>query len=117
LVLADGDTLSATITGTGTGTIIRLWKNTTNNAPAAVDGWDSAGDTADKTISASGGWTHYADAGRYVGLGCQTGTNVYDNFYAGDITAGVADALGWMTDGQSNRPLPHHLDKGVFIGY
>ena len=31
--------------------------------------------------------------------------------------AAAADALGWMTDGQSNRPLPHHLDKGVYVGY
>jgi hypothetical protein len=33
------------------------------------------------------------------------------------IGSAVADALGWMTDGQSNRPLPHHLDKGVYVGY
>jgi hypothetical protein len=33
------------------------------------------------------------------------------------IGSAVADTLGWMTDGQSNRPLPHHLDKGVYVGY
>jgi hypothetical protein len=43
--------------------------------------------------------------------------DIYELMGVSIKAAAVADALGWMTDGQSNRPLPHHLDKGVYVGY
>lgn len=102
--LVDGDTLAVTVTGTSTGTVVRVWRNPTNNTPAAVDGWDNAGDTADITYSASGGWDYYADTGTYVGLGNQSSDNVFDDFYAGDIAAGGSSSV------------PGSTFKGMFLG-
>jgi len=44
-------------------------------------------------------------------------TAPWEIYACGYKAAGAAETLGWLTDGQSNRPLPHHLDKGVYVGY
>lgn len=81
----DGDIIGVTITGKGDNTIVRVWLNPTNPTPAAVDGWDTAEDTAITT------WTDNpvvaADDGTKVGFRViqnAANDNSFDDFYAGD---------------------------------
>jgi hypothetical protein len=57
--------------------------------------------------TASGVSTTMDTVGDYVSAGCLSLIPA----------ASATESLGWLTDGQSNRPLPHHLDKGVYVGY
>jgi hypothetical protein len=93
MTIAQNDYIAATVTGTGTSTVVRVWKNPANATPAAVDGWDSAGDTADATLSLSGYvGDNFANAGQQAGVGFWA-VSAYDNWSAGDFTVGGASAI------------------------
>jgi hypothetical protein len=80
-------TLGMTWELTGAATVIRLWANPTNNTTAAVDGWDSGGDTADATITTDPG-ASAVDTGTLVWFGGYqggAGNITFDNIYVGDI--------------------------------
>ena len=85
-----GDTVSFTITGTGTSTTVRGWRNTTANAPTDAATWDGVGPA----------FTMVTDPGSPVNTGNQIGIGGtqggagsvlrYDNFWGGDIPGGAA---------------------------
>lgn len=81
-----GNTFCGTVTGTGSSTVWRFWKNCTN-LPSAADNWD--GDTTpDITITDDPG-AFAVDSGEYVGIGGQQGaadTVRLDNFTAGGLS-------------------------------
>lgn len=84
LTIATGDTLAATITGTGAGTEIRLWVNATGAAPDSATSW--GGDTT-PDVSFTDNPASAVDTGPYVGI-CGLANNVnavFDNFSGGDI--------------------------------
>jgi hypothetical protein len=85
------DSLSVTITGTGSGTTIRAWRNTTASAPSDAATWDGGAAQASFTGSASAD----VNTGQIVGHGGTQGTADrirITNFWAGDIggSAGAA---------------------------
>ena len=80
LAYAIGDTIAMTITGTGTGTTLRVWKNTTANIPDSVSSWDSSAAAVSRVAS---GGTYY-DTGNYIGTGVDT-TYYIDNWYGGSL--------------------------------
>lgn len=82
---ASGDTLAVAVSGTGTSTVVRVWKNATGNAP------DSGGTTWN---SASPDHTFTNDPSTAVNTGSLLGVAHYshagngwrlDNFYGGDV--------------------------------
>ena len=84
---SDGDSMSVTIIGTGDDTVIRVWKNTTNNYPDSATSWDSG--AADITLTADPDEAS-SDTGVQVGIYGYGNTGPYpeyDNFYAGVISA------------------------------
>ena len=83
-----GDTMGVTIQGTGTSTVVKVWRNPTSDSLYNKDNWDSANDPADYTLTDGLGIlaTNPADTGTYVGVDIKRGTGasaVLDNFYAG----------------------------------
>jgi hypothetical protein len=84
-VWAEGNTLAITIIGTGTSTVVRIWRNPTGNTP------DSGGTTwggAAPGVSFTTDPADPADSGLIVGLGAvQAGaSNInVENFFGGDV--------------------------------
>ena len=89
VAFASGDTFGVTVTGTGTGTELRVWLNPTGDAPSSVSVWGGAGPgltlTADPPTA--------ADTGLLVGVGghCAAADDlVMDNFFGGDVPTAVS---------------------------
>lgn len=79
------ETFCVTITGTGTSTVVRVWRGCTNT-PSAADNWD--GDTTPNVTFTDDPGTA-VDSGGYVGIGGQQGsanTNLLDNFFGGGLS-------------------------------
>ena len=81
---AVGDVFAATITGTGTNTVVRIFKNPVSLSPINATSWDSTDDylaelTSDPSIS--------SDTGKRIGITNWrvAGDNTVDDFYCGDI--------------------------------
>lgn len=91
ITLAAGDTLAVTVQGTGTSTVLKIWKNATNSAPYNKDNWDSSSDPADYTLTDTGNVlaTNPANSGGYVGLASYlpgSGHSVtLDDFFGGGL--------------------------------
>lgn len=86
ITVNSGDTFGVTITGTGTNTIVRVWRNITANAPTSASLWDGTAPTLEFTTNPP----NPVDTGFTVGIEGYTsaaGTSQLDNFYAGDIPA------------------------------
>lgn len=84
LTVSAGDTFGLTITGTGTATVIRIWRNPTG-LPSAADNWN--GDTTPEIT-----WTDdpasAVNTGNQVGFGGffgAAGQVQVDDFFGGDI--------------------------------
>jgi hypothetical protein len=92
--LAAGDSVGVTITGTGTSTTVRVWKNPTNAAPVSAEYWDSGSDGPDFSLSLSGyAGSNFCNTGLRVGVG-GWGTLSFDDVSGGDIpTGGGASAV------------------------
>jgi hypothetical protein len=84
---ADGDTAGITVQGTGNSTVVKIWKNPTNNCPVDANNWDAVSDAADYTLDADN--THLvADTGTSVAVfvyGTAGTTLILDDFYAGGL--------------------------------
>ena len=84
LAIALGDTFGVTISGTGTATVIRIWKTPTGNIPTSESDW--GGDTTpDVTFTADP--SSAVNTGNNVGIGGeqQTGSDInLDDFFGGD---------------------------------
>lgn len=95
----EGDVLGVVVKGTGTNTVISIFKNPTNLVPlsggtACTDTgkpcWDAAGDAPD--YQATTDPTSPCDTNKYVGITSWGGSNslgspqVVDDFYAGDCS-------------------------------
>jgi hypothetical protein len=81
-----GQTLAMTITGTGAGTDIRLWKGVTG-LPSAADTWNGD-NTPDASWLATDPAGNAVDSGMLVGIGGQQGSadaNRMDNFFGGGL--------------------------------
>lgn len=87
LSFAENDVMGVTISGTGTGTTAKIWKNPTNNTPVDADNWDSGSDPSDASLTASGG-TYY-DTGQYVGVGIDATGASFDDVYGGSLAGGT----------------------------
>lgn len=86
LTHAATDRWGITITGTGTSTHIRLWKNPTANAPVSAGEWDSGDTTPDGEYTDDP--ASAVDTGNFVGLEAfLSGGNqvLFDDFYAGGL--------------------------------
>lgn len=87
-VAGGADTCSFTITGTGTSTVVRGWRNTTANAPSDAATWDGVGPaftmSADPASPVNTG-NKVAIGGTQGGAGSVLRIN---NFWAGDIAGG-----------------------------
>jgi hypothetical protein len=84
-------TWGITIEGTGTSTVWRFWTNPVNNTPATVSGWDSAGDTADQSITADP--ASPVNSGIRIAIGGVTAVAEairFDNVFGGDFAGGAA---------------------------
>ena len=82
--VASGDVYGVTIDGTGTSTVVRIWRTPPSNTPTSSSNWggDTTPDATFTTDPASP-----VDTGNYVGLGGETGSAgnvVFDNFFGGD---------------------------------
>jgi hypothetical protein len=85
LAWADNDVMAVTVTGTGTDTVISLWKNPTSETPTNSTTWGT--NAANCTFTANP--SNAADTGLVVGIfaiGVENNTQAaFDNFRAGDI--------------------------------
>jgi hypothetical protein len=82
---SDGQHFGLTIDGTGTSTVIRIWKSPTANTPVSATEWDSGDTTPDGSLAQDP--ASAADVGTYVGLTSAAGnanTVRMDNFFGGD---------------------------------
>jgi hypothetical protein len=80
-----GHNFGVTVTGTGTGTVVSIWKDVTADAPTNATTWDARG--ADYTLTDDPG-AYAVDAGLYIGLFATADTAGHsdiDNFSGGDI--------------------------------
>lgn len=84
--IADDDSVGVTWTGTGTGTIVRIWKNPSGNAPSNLSTWGGASATVELTDDPASP----VDSGTTVGLTCVQntglGNTVIDDFRFGDAS-------------------------------
>jgi hypothetical protein len=86
----DGDTLGIIVSGTGTGTSVKLFKNPVAAAPLSATHWDS-GDTPMATINWTGGFPGTgspANTGTFMGIGGEqtvANTITHDDFAGGAI--------------------------------
>lgn len=84
--ISAGSTISATITGSGDSTIVRIWDDATGGTlPSAADNWN--GDTT-PTATLTDNPATAVNSGNYVGLGCQQSaadSNSVNNFWGGGL--------------------------------
>jgi hypothetical protein len=108
----NGDAIAATVTGTGINTTFRIWKNPTKNTPISSEGWDSAGDTPDATLSLSGyGGSNFSNYGAYIGISASDDAMQLDDWYGGSLPD---PSLNFNTDidGQTRGQWDIGADEG-----
>lgn len=81
LSLAGGDIVAMTVTGTGTSTVVRIWKNPTGLALSASD-WN--GDTT-PDVTFTDDPASAVDSGAYVGIGVFGSSPRLDDFFGGSL--------------------------------
>jgi hypothetical protein len=82
--LSNGDSLGITVTGTGSSTIVRVWKNPAANTPTSLTVWGGASPDVTFTNNSSVA----SDSGTTVGLGGNNQSSlIYDDFFGGDVPA------------------------------
>lgn len=77
-----GDTIAVTVQGTSNQTVVKIWRNPTNNTPFSKDFWDNGADAADLTFQDNPPTP--CNTGTYTGIGAY-GANTFDDFFAGDV--------------------------------
>jgi hypothetical protein len=85
LTIDDGDEIGATVTGSGTSTIFRIWRNWTG-LPSSVSNWNGASAALELDIDP----TTVVNTGSRIGIGGYRGSFGYslDNVVMGDFAGG-----------------------------
>lgn len=96
--LTGDETFGITIEGTGSDTVIRIWRNVVNTVPVSFSEWDPGDTTPDYTFTNDPGG-NAVDTGDYVGFGGY-GTNdsiLYDNLVVSENLPGSPISIGSIT--------------------
>ncbi len=98
MTITSGDVFGITVSGTGTNTVVRVWRNPTGNSPNSATDWggDSSPDLTfidDPATPVNSGT--YAGVGGYMDYGAANGSISFDNFFTGDVSGGANLNAPW----------------------